>query len=468
MSSLDPAVALVELDLPDFGEASVEPTIPAATYEARIATALARAAARGLEALVVYGDREHSANVTYLTGYDPRFEETLLILKPGAVPALVIGNEGWGYAELAGVHLERELFQTFSLLGQPRDRNRAIAAILAGRGIGVGQRIGTVGWKYFGPGDPGLDEASLEIPSYIADTLRRLVGPTGSVVNATDIFMSAEDGLRAFNDVDQLAVFEYASTYTSTGVRNVLFGVKPGMRESEAARLIGYNGMPMSAHLMLSSGPRASYGLPSPSAKVIERGEPLTVAYGVWGALNARAGFMVASADELPAGIRDYVEKLVAPYYSAVAAWYETLGIGVSGGELYEVVVSRLADPFFGIGLNPGHQIHLDEWLNSPITPDSRIELKSGMALQVDIIPATNSPWFTTNIEDGLILADADLRAQFAARYPEAWARIERRRAFMIDQLGIRLKPEVLPLSNIPAYLAPFLLSPHRAMAVRR
>ena len=64
-------------------------------------------------------------------------------------------------------------------------------------------------------------------------------------------------------------------------------------------------------------------------------------------------------------------------------------------------------------------------------------------------------------------LADADLRAAFAEKFPEAWRRIERRRAFMIETLGIRLRPEVLPFSNIPAYLSPFLLSPTRAMACR-
>ncbi len=38
----------------------------------------------------------------------------------------------------------------------------------------------------------------------------------------------------------------------------------------------------------------------------------------------------------------------------------------------------------------------------------------------------------------------------------------------MKDVLGIDLKPEVLPFSNIPAYLPPFLLSPRRAMTVAR
>jgi hypothetical protein len=36
----------------------------------------------------------------------------------------------------------------------------------------------------------------------------------------------------------------------------------------------------------------------------------------------------------------------------------------------------------------------------------------------------------------------------------------------MKKELGIRLKPEILPFSNIPAYLPPFLLNPSMAMRV--
>ncbi len=86
------------------------------------------------------------------------------------------------------------------------------------------------------------------------------------------------------------------------------------------------------------------------------------------------------------------------------------------------------------------------------------------MALQVDVIPATGTEYYTTNIEDGIALADEALRDELAARFPEAWARIQARRAFMGEALGIRLKPEVLPFSNIPAYLPPFVLAPGRAM----
>jgi hypothetical protein len=88
------------------------------------------------------------------------------------------------------------------------------------------------------------------------------------------------------------------------------------------------------------------------------------------------------------------------------------------------------------------------------------------MAFQVDIIPATGTPYFTTNIEDGIALADEGLRATLAARYPDAWARIQDRRRFMHDTLGIDLHPDVLPFSNIPAYLPPFLLRPDRVMTM--
>ena len=88
------------------------------------------------------------------------------------------------------------------------------------------------------------------------------------------------------------------------------------------------------------------------------------------------------------------------------------------------------------------------------------------MAFQADIIPATGTDYFTTNIEDGVALADASLRGAFAAAHPAAWARIQARRAFMAGALGIELHPDVLPFSNMPAYLPPFLLRPDRAMTV--
>jgi hypothetical protein len=217
---------------------------------------------------------------------------------------------------------------------------------------------------------------------------------------------------------------------------------------------------------MLTAGPRARFGLLSPGDRPIERGDPLTTAFGIWGALNCRAGFVVDDAAELPEEATDYVDRLVAPYFAAVAEWYGALHVGQVGGALQAIVDRHLGDPFFGVSLNPGHQLHLDEWVNSPVFPGSAVELRSGMALQCDIIPATGTPYFTTNIEDGLALADETLRAAFAAAYPEGWARVEARRRFMTEALGIELHPDVMPFSNLAAHLSPFMLRPDLAMTI--
>jgi hypothetical protein len=260
---------------------------------------------------------------------------------------------------------------------------------------------------------------------------------------------------------------EAAACTTSSGVRSLLTRVRPGLRERDAVGLLGWDGTPLSCHLMLTAGPRARWGLLSPGDRAIERGDPFTVAFGIWGALTCRAGFVVEDAAELPDAIGDYVERLVGPYFSAIAEWYHALRVGQTGGALFDVIDRHLGDPFFGIFLNPGHQIQLDEWVNSPISRGSTIELRSGMAFQVDVIPATGTPYFTTNIEDGIALADAELREAFATDYPEAWSRIQARRRFMTEALGIDLHPDVLPFSNIPAFLPPFLLRPDRAMTIR-
>ena len=69
-------------------------------------------------------------------------------------------------------------------------------------------------------------------------------------------------------------------------------------------------------------------------------------------------------------------------------------------------------------------------------------------------------------MEDGVVLADADLRRQVRDLYPGCYERCQKRRAFMTDVLGIDLPEEVLPLSNTPAVVPPFFLSPHALLAL--
>ncbi len=177
-------------------------------------------------------------------------------------------------------------------------------------------------------------------------------------------------------------MLEYAACQTSNGVRRLLTGLRPGMTEREAVRLLEWNGMPLSCHLMLTAGPRATLGLLSPGDRPIERGDRFTVAFGVWGALDCRAGFVVEDATELPAASATTSSASSAPYFEAVAEWYGALRDRPDRRRAATTSSMRhLGDPFFGIFLNPGHLIGLDEWINSPIAArlDRRAPVRDGV-----------------------------------------------------------------------------------------
>jgi hypothetical protein len=77
-----PKVRLAEIEWPEIGTPAglpvPEPTV--AELEERLGRCRRLMAASGLTHLVIYGDREHFANLMYLTHFDPRFEEALLII----------------------------------------------------------------------------------------------------------------------------------------------------------------------------------------------------------------------------------------------------------------------------------------------------------------------------------------------------------------------------------------------------
>ncbi|MEO6208194.1 MAG: aminopeptidase P family N-terminal domain-containing protein, partial [Candidatus Limnocylindrales bacterium] len=120
---------LADVALPAFGAPALRPQIPAALYPARLERLRERMGQRGYDRIVVYADREHSANISYLTGFDPRFEEAILIVAPTGQPSILAGNESWGTAGAAPLPMRLERFQDLSLPGQPRHRSRALDEI---------------------------------------------------------------------------------------------------------------------------------------------------------------------------------------------------------------------------------------------------------------------------------------------------------------------------------------------------
>ena len=455
-----PQVILRSVSLPDETSEPDPPSIDPGEHERRCDETLARA---GTPWVAVYGDREHSANLLFLTGFDPRFEEALLLLAPEGRRVLLVGNEGMVHAAAAGLPLEVRLCQGFSLMGQPRETTPRLDHVLRDIGLAAGDDVGVVGWKYLSEAEVFSDPRfPAWAPALLTDALDHVTGI--SPVDVTAVLMNPGVGLRAQNSADQIAAIAWAALRASQAVFRVVQAARPGMTERAVAANKRYAGEPLSMHPIVASGApgEAINGLRSPSGRAVNTGDGITCGIGYWGSLCCRAGLLESTVPD--AFFNDYVR----PYFLAQAAWYAAVGIGVTGGEVFAAVETALADAgaAFRPMLNPGHLISYDEWVHSPIEAGNHTPLASGMALQCDIIPTPLPPGTALNCEDTIALADEALRDEIAARHPKLWARIERTRDLMRNELGLTLRPETLPLSLANAYLAPGWLAPDRVCAL--
>lgn len=436
--------------VPEFGVPLVRPQIPAATLVARCDDVYRRA---GTTWVFVYADREHNANILHLSGFDPRFEEAVMLLGPNGRRIIVTGNESESFTAISPLPgLEVMLSQSMSLMAQDRTKAPKLETVLREAGLKAGDTVGVVGWKYLEPEE--WDEAGpgFLVPHYMIVLLARICGGYEALSDATAVLSHPQDGSRSIVDADQIAAFEWASSRASASVWNVVRHARPGMREIEAAAHLGYAGEPLSAHTMFASGDagHAIHGLNSAGARVLKRGDGVTTAVGYWGGLSSRAG-VLDDADDA------FVATAVS-YFDALVTWYETARIGTTGGALREAVVEKLAEANLKSALNPGHLVSYDEWSHSPVRPGSTETLRSGMMFQVDVIPVPMQPGKALNCEDAVAIADAALRADLAAKHPATWARIEARRAFLRDSIGVTLGEHLLPLSNIQLCLPPLWL----------
>lgn len=459
------AVSLRECPLPTTEIPALPPPgLTADIYRQRIATTRHRARTEGIDLLVVWADREHAANISYLSGFDPRFEEALLIIDCAGVrsPRLLVGNECLGFTPDPAIGIEVELWQDLSLMGQPRDASRSLNEILAAEGAKPGSRIGCIGWKTYSPVLIGAAaqrtaSQSIDLPAYVVDLLRELAGNSDNVTNATHLLMNVEDGLRLINEPEQIRLFEYAACVSSNGIMSLLRNVGPGVREDELERELDSRGLTLSCHRMVGFGDKARRGLASASSNTARQGDALTTAFGVAGALTCRAGAVANGPHEMSDEVRDFYERFFKNYFEVVRAWYGAVHLGATGGEVFAAAEAVRNPALYDFALNPGHYLHLDEWVNSPFAKNCDVPLRSGMAIQVDIIPVSKGPFCYVNLEDGIALADDSLRAQLQQLDPALMQRVERRRSYMINVLGYELDECILPLGNTSGWLAPYV-----------
>lgn len=422
---------------------------------------LTRMQNEGYDALIIYADKEHGGNFEYLTGFVPRFEEGLLIVKKTGEATLILGNENLKMANYSRIQATLKHCPLFSLPNQPMDNERPLEDIFIETGLDTISKIGLVGWKMF-TSAAANNKHLFDIPWFIVDAVKNSIASSAVLENAAHLFIRGDRGARITNNENEIAHYEYGANLASNCMLDAMNAVEPGLRETDLGALLAAEGQYQTVVTIAATGQRFEKANFYPSYKTLERGQPLSMTTGFKGGLSSRTGFVIAEESELPGNQKDYLDRVAKPYFGAVACWLENIKIGMRGGEMYDLIENVLNKEKYGWHLNPGHLSADEEWMSSPIYKNSAETLKSGMIMQIDIIPSV--PGYTgVSAEESIALADEELVQKIQHSYPELWARITTRREYIRHVLNIQLTDDVIPLSNTVAYLRPFLLAKNRS-----
>lgn len=451
---------LIRIDWPHNGIPDTPAALSLTELRARLTATRAAAKKRGYQSLVIYGDREHAANLHWLTGFDPRFEEAVLILTQSDA-LLLAGNECLAYTAIsplvAAEDIRTGLCSSLSLPSQPRS-GRRLKEWLAEM-VPTGP-IGVVGWKWYSAAEVDDPATALDVPAFLADPLRAL---SKRVENATDLLQHPTHGLRARVDADDIARLEFSNHMAATALRRIAFALKDGMTDFAAYEAGRIGGLPLGCHSTFASG--TTPGLSGPIGQTLHKGQPVSFNVCHWGSNICRAGWLAHGPADLPKSAQDYLDSFVVPYVQAMSHWCGLMHPGLHGGVIWRHIQQDLPFDTFGVTLNPGHLIGLDEWMSSPIYEKSTEPLASGMAMQMDVIPS-HPDYGSTRMEDGYVIADEELREDLARRFPNVALRCAARARFMRDVIGMDVPETLLPLADTCGIVAPWLFDPSHVVAL--
>ncbi|MBC3217038.1 M24 family metallopeptidase [Serratia fonticola] len=425
------------------------------TIQQRKTNILSMMKQRGLDQLVIYCDVEHGGNFEYLVGFFTRFEEALLIINADGEMTLVLGNENLNKVSKARIQAEAVHLSQFSLPNQPGRSDKSIKELLVEAGIRENARTGLVGWKMFTNG-PEIDKKIYDLPSFIVDTIRNIVGDEACLSNETDLFIG-EHGVRTVNNANEVAHYEYGAALASDCILDAMNKLAPGVTEQALGDCLVRFGQHPSIVTIASSGPRFIKGNLFPTDNTVKYGDTISLTVGYRGGASSRAGYAVNANSELSTEAKNYLDAVAKPYFSAYAHWLEVISVGMRGGDLFDHVEAVLPRSKYGWSLCPGHLTAEEEWMSSPIYQGSQQPLLSGMILQIDIIPSVPNLG-GVSAESTVLLADEQLKLEIQQQYPQLWQRMQQRRKYLIETLGITLSADILPMCSTVAYLRPYLL----------
>ena len=201
--------------------------LTADTWNERLQKIRSRMKAEAMDALAVYGDREHGGNFAYLTGFEPRFEEAVLVLRQDGQAALMVGNENRKMCAHSALRAGLVHVAYFSLPNQPMGNDKDMAGLFAEAGIKPGMTVGVAGWKMF---TSQLEDNSqlFDVPCFIMDGIKKAAGH-GALKAASHLFIHPGHGARTTVNANEVAHYEFGSALASDCVYRAMDRLAPGM-----------------------------------------------------------------------------------------------------------------------------------------------------------------------------------------------------------------------------------------------
>ncbi len=418
----------------------------------------------GFSSLVIYADKEHGGSFEYLTGFIPRFEEALQILNVDGTSTLILGNENYNKTKYSLVDSHGILCPLFSLPNQPMGGFQPVEFYLEQAEIDTTDKVGIVDWKLLSNDYEDFHSQSA-IPSFIIEGLKAIV-PEGQLVNATQLYIDPSKGARVTNNANEIARYEYGASLASDSILKAMNALEEGVTELEVGNILQADGQLPNVVTIAAFGDRFKHANIYPLNTKLEYGHKVALTNSHKGGLSSRSGYAVRDEEDLNAVDENYLEEVVIPYYQAYNFWFENIKIGKNGGEFYDEFSQFYPQEKYGWELNPGHLTADEEWLSSPFFSGSDKTVQSGMIFQVDFIP-NQEGHHGVSAESTVAIADVNLRNEIQEDYPALWARIEKRRTYMKEELNIDLQEELLPLCSTLAYYRPFLLNTDKALVLK-
>lgn len=266
---------------------------------------------------VIYGDREHCSNMEYFSGYDPRFEESILVLARNGKHTLIIGVEGSTYAAKIPYEFQLEVYPPLSIPCYSNQMNCTtdetavtLSDLFVKAGLNSESCIGVLGWKL-------MEKNEFDLPVFIYKALCETV-PQTRIENANVHMIDNAVGMRHTLEVKELILTEIAGTKASKAVHDVFSNLKDGIGELEASHYLGIDGDPLNMHPNVNFGKNIFWGLSSPDAHTkLKEGDLVSVGIGFRRSVCFKIGRYARPENKMNTQMEYYFDL----YFRSLVVW---------------------------------------------------------------------------------------------------------------------------------------------------